>query len=207
MTYYQQHDGVRIEDSNRKVLLGIAESQSFLETQREVTSMYQEIESFDLESHLPASRSTLPSTQDKGFYLLLTCQLLRYSTAVVLAIILITQCIGLIHNMHNLQSMTDFYSLLFEVYGVLFIVIALFCELEFTEVIRTTTLLQYWSTRGLFYIFIGLFVLQSHNHLTLVKIWSLRLATIYLVQLLLMMGMMYVLLVRSIAFVNHKVYC
>lgn len=92
------------------------------------------------------------------------CSAVSVLAAVSIGLILILQILCL-------ASITQFsgprgcYLFVYRLYGIIFAVVAFCCEMEWTEIIRTTTLLQYWSTRGLFYIFIALFTLQEYAEL------------------------------------------
>jgi hypothetical protein len=63
----------------------------------------------------------------------------------------------------SFAKMVNIYQLIYRCYGLLFAIIGFFCEMEWTEVIRTTTLLQFWTTRGFFYIFIALLTIQEYG--------------------------------------------
>lgn len=50
-----------------------------------------------------------------------------------------------------------------ECYGLVFPIAVFLTEMEWTETIRSSILLQSWTSRGLFYIFIGLFTYETHK--------------------------------------------
>jgi len=52
--------------------------------------------------------------------------------------------------------------LIYQCYGILFSVLIILLEVDMPEAIRSTMLLQSLSIRGSFYIFLGIFVIETH---------------------------------------------
>jgi hypothetical protein len=129
-------------------------------------------------------------------YFLQFCAIVSITTAATLVFDFFTQVICLMI-ITKFQEPRDLYLLVYRLYGVMFVTIAIFCELEWTETIRTTAILQFWSTRGLFYIFISLFTLQEYAEIefTFLKI-SLQLFVNTIGICLLTLGLIYTAMVR-----------
>lgn len=122
---------------------------------------------FELSTHpvrvLSESEQHPPTNfeQSEGYFLKF-CSLLSVFTTLCLfsTILLHAFCITATTSFSQSGSCFEFF---YRLYGMLFAAIGFFCEMEWTEGIRTTSLLQYWTTRGLFYIFIALLTIQEYG--------------------------------------------
>jgi len=72
----------------------------------------------------------------------------------------------------TIVTIEDIIHLLYRVFNLSFSLISLCCELEWTEFIRTSTILQYWISRGCFYLYIGIIVYKEKESLIVVGIGS-----------------------------------
>lgn len=62
--------------------------------------------------------------------------------------------------------MQDVVEMIYRLFGLVFTAIGVLCEMEWTETIRSTSLLQFWTSRGMFYVFISLFTVREYGVLT-----------------------------------------
>lgn len=51
---------------------------------------------------------------------------------------------------------------LYQSYGLFFSVLIVLIEFDMPEIVRASMLLQSWTLRGIFYIFVGMFVMENH---------------------------------------------
>lgn len=129
--------------------------------------------------------------------ILWSCQALRLSTAVLLLLLLLAQTWAILQLHAFTYSLHGIYTLMFQIYSFLFTVVAICCELEVTETIRSTTLLQFWTTRGLFYVFIALLATQQYDSIVILSLWRFPFTINYLVHPLLLNGVLYAVLVSA----------
>lgn len=108
----------------------------------------------------PYERPTGLSPTMSSFFLKF-CSIVSIFTTLSIGLTVIVELLCIVI-MSHFREPRDAYLLVYRLYGFVFACIALCCEMEWTELIRTTSLLQYWSTRGLFYIFIALFLLREY---------------------------------------------
>lgn len=66
----------------------------------------------------------------------------------------------------QLGSVQGIVELIYRIFGLVFTSIGVLCEMEWTETIRNTSLLQFWTSRGMFYLFISLFTFREYGALT-----------------------------------------
>lgn len=130
--------------------------------------------------------------QSKGYFLKF-CSLISGLTALVLMLTIILHGFCIVVST-ELKEPKSFYELIYRLYGLAFAVIAFFCEMEWTDTIRTTSLLQYWTTRGLFYVFIGLLSIQEYGNVSFGK-YSLEKEVLFLEIGLIILGIIYTLMV------------
>lgn len=90
-------------------------------------------------------------------------------TTVCISVAFIVDCVLLIVAT-VMQSKFDTLQLLLRLYLIAFNILAFFCEMEWTEAVRTTSLLQSWELRGLFYAFIGLFLIREFGAVFLFRL-------------------------------------
>lgn len=86
----------------------------------------------------------------------------------------------------------DVIQLSFRLYGLALYTIAALCEVDRCECLRTSHLLQHWTWRGLFLVFLGLL---SMNEYVPMKIAA-AVVVSYLGALLIALGIVYTILVR-----------
>ena len=86
-------------------------------------------------------------------------------------------------------------SLIIRVYLIALLVLAVFCELNWTESIRTTPLLQSWFMRGLFYAFLGFMTI--HEYLELFYTTKLKIAVASSGYVVIAIGCVYSIMVRT----------
>jgi len=89
----------------------------------------------------------------------------------------------------------DVAQLCFRLYGLALYAIAALCEYDWCECIRTSYLLQHWTWRGLFYLFLGLLSLTEYKQMKIAA----AVAVGYLGALLIAMGILYTVMVRRYA--------
>jgi hypothetical protein len=148
---------------------------------------------FDNIQTFGSSNSTL-STNDRGYFLKF-CSLVSSLAALVLSFVIVIHIIFIIC-ISDLTSLRSIYELVYRLYGLTFGCIGLMCEMEWTETIRTTSLLQYWTTRGLFYIFIALFTLQQYAEIPLsIRLLDVDIIVLILGTILACVGLLYCIMV------------
>lgn len=103
---------------------------------------------------------------DSQGYFLGFCTLVSSLAAACLALVILTHLACLLA-ITQLPDMLSVYDLIYRLYGLIFACIGFMCEMEWTETIRTTSLLQYWTTRGLFYAFVALFTVREYGEVRL----------------------------------------
>jgi len=119
--------------------------------------------------------------------------LLRLLSCAVAADALAILCLSAYCLLIDLWSReVDIFQLSFRLYGLALYTIAALCEIDRCECLRTIHLLQHWTWRGLFHIFLGLL---SMNEYMQMKIAAIRVVG-YLGALLIAMGILYIVLVR-----------
>ena len=142
----------------------------------------------------PSGLSIPDSERSKGYFLFFS-KILSYSTILCLLFTTMLQIFcyfsGLSSDSDTSHSNQLFYDSLYRGGGFLLTVVAFLCEMEWTETVRSTALLQYWTTRGIFYVFIALFTFheyQSEDPLIRSSIW-------YTVHTLICLGILYSIMV------------
>ncbi len=105
------------------------------------------------------------------------------------------------------HGVDDIYIFLFQCYDIGFAMIGVFCELELTETVRSTVILQYWTSRGLFYVYIALQVTQGYDNITLGHIAGMRVQLYYLSLTLIVLAMLYISLVSVAALCSGVKLC
>jgi hypothetical protein len=115
-------------------------------------------------SEEPSSFQFPSELQQSRGYFLKFCAFISAVTAFTLAATILLQCFCIIVST-SMKESRNFYELIYRLYGLSFASIGFFCEMEWTETVRTTSLLQFWITRGHFYIFIALLTIQEYGDL------------------------------------------
>lgn len=121
------------------------------------------------------------------------CSIVSILTTLSIGLTVVVQFLCIVI-MSHFNEPRDAYLLVYRLYGFAFACTALCCEMEWTELIRTTSLLQYWSTRGLFYVFIALFLLREYAEVEW-HVVNLQPLIISVGVLLLVLGISYTLMV------------
>lgn len=103
---------------------------------------------------------------DSNPYLLIVYNCIQVLTSTSIVIALLVQTIIIAFCNDHLITCNGIITLLFRLFSLMFSIMCLFCEMEWTELIRTSTILQLWITRGLFYIYIGLMVMKEHENIS-----------------------------------------
>lgn len=136
-------------------------------------------------------------TDSKGYFLTF-CSLVSSLAALSLSFVIFIHvvCILAITHLTDLLSACE---LIYRMYGIVFALIGLFCEMEWTETIRNTSLLQSWTTRGAFYIFVALFTMREYAEITLSFRWiDVNFIILLLGSVLTATGVTYSLMVRKL---------
>lgn len=91
----------------------------------------------------------------------------------------------------------DVVQLSFRLYGLALYTIAALCEVDWCECLRTSHLLQHWTWRGLFHVFLGLLSMNEYMQMKIAAAGVIG----YLGALLIAMGILYTILVRRCYFI------
>lgn len=143
----------------------------------------------------PPQLPAIPPINAFGNRFILFCSVLSITSCTLIFFNLVLQILCAILVSSPFFFYREIFSTLYRIYGIGFAVLALLCELEWTETVRSTTLLQYWGTRGLFYIFVALLTLKEYSHITWESFSKLSLVVNIISFAYLAMGCIYIFMV------------
>lgn len=128
-------------------------------------------------------------------YLLKFYNLVSILTSISIIFTLLLQLSIILITTTSLTSFDDVTLLSFHIFSILFSVLGLCCEMEWTEFIRQSTILQSWITRGFFYVYIALILFRELKNLEETNVYFQNIL-VFGSSLLAILGLVYVLMVR-----------
>lgn len=144
---------------------------------------------------------SLRAVSDSKGYFLRFCSLLSSLAAFTLALVCVVHIICLLV-ITNFSDALGVYETAYRLYGLSFAIIGVMCEMEWTETIRTTSLLQFWTSRGFFYIFVALFTVREYGEVTLpLGLKNLNRVVLFVGGVLATTGVLYAVMVCRVGYI------